>query len=67
MPKKELSRLESAKLAAQERFEAIRDRASDVHDQVTEYISDHPMTTTLLAFGVGMIAGAVLLKLMEKK
>jgi len=36
-------------------------------DKTEEYIEKHPLKATLIAFGVGIVAGAVILKLLEKK
>ncbi len=58
----------------EDEYEDLRQKVKDlggrfrqVQDRATEYIEEHPLKATALAFGAGVIAGAVLLKLLEKK
>ncbi len=46
---------------------ALNEKLHDVKDQTTDYISENPMKSTVLAFGIGIVAGAVLMKLLERK
>lgn len=45
----------------------LNEKLHDVKDQTSDYIAENPMKSTLLAFGIGIVAGAVLMKLMERK
>ena len=47
--------------------QALNEKLHNLKDQTGEYISDNPFKSTLLAFGVGIVAGAVLMKLLERK
>ena len=46
---------------------ALNEKLHDVKDQTSDYISENPMKSTVLAFGIGIVAGAVLMKLLERK
>ena len=48
------------------RLQQVSEKAQDVHSATQDLISDNPTKSALIAFGVGMLAGAVLLKLLEK-
>ncbi len=48
-------------------IQALSEKLSDAKDKTSEVIAENPFKSTLIAFGVGVIAGAVLLKLLEKK
>ena len=62
MPKKSESTYEQLK----HRVEALNDKLKDLQGQTTELISENPVKSTLVAFGVGVLLGAVVMKLMEK-
>ena len=66
MPKK-VSLKDKVKDAVQSKVEVVQEKLSDVADNTTMYIEENPIKATLVAFGVGLVAGAVLLKLLERK
>lgn len=45
----------------------LNEKLHDLQDQTGEYISENPFKSTAVAFGVGLVAGAILLKLLEKR
>lgn len=47
--------------------EMVTDRAKEIQEQTQDYIAENPMKAGLILFGVGVVVGAVLTKLMEKK
>ncbi len=53
--------------ALKRQINALNERLSSLKENTSEYISENPLKSTLIAFGVGLVAGAVLLKLLEKK
>ena len=64
MPKKnEETRLESVKA----QLNALNEKVHDLSTQTQDYIADHPVKSTLTAFAVGVIAGALLMKVMERR
>jgi ElaB/YqjD/DUF883 family membrane-anchored ribosome-binding protein len=48
-------------------LQALNEKLGDAKDKTSDYISENPLKSALIAFGVGVVAGAVLLKLLEKK
>ncbi len=46
---------------------ALNEKLVDLKDKSSDVIAENPLKSTLIAFGVGIVAGAVLLKLLEKK
>jgi ElaB/YqjD/DUF883 family membrane-anchored ribosome-binding protein len=48
------------------RLSQFNEKVQDVHASTQDLISDNPTKAALIAFGVGLLAGAVLLKLLEK-
>lgn len=72
--KKSKSRLEVVKSTVSGWGESVKDRASAANDKWVEIqedtrdlIAENPMSATLVAFGVGVMAGVLLTKLLEKK
>lgn len=61
--KNEATRLQQVKA----QVGALNDKLHDVSDQTQEYISEHPVKSTMTAFAIGMVAGAVLMKLLEHR
>ncbi len=53
--------------ALRRQVQIINEKLHDVHDQTTEYISENPLKSTLTAFAIGIVAGAVLMKILERK
>ena len=47
--------------------QAINEKLHDLKDKGSDYIAENPLKSTLIAFGVGIVAGAVLMKLLERK
>ena len=47
--------------------QAINEKLHDLKDKSSDYIAENPLKSTLIAFGVGIVAGAVLMKLLERK
>lgn len=47
--------------------DSLKDKFGGAKDKTEEYIEKHPLKSALIAFGVGIVAGALLLKLLEKK
>jgi len=45
---------------------ALNQKLQDVHETTTDYIAENPMKATLVALGIGLVAGAVIMKLLEK-
>lgn len=71
---KSKSRLEVVKSTVSGWGESVKDRASAANDKWVELqedtrdlIAENPMSATLVAFGVGVMAGVLLTKLLEKK
>ena len=48
-------------------IQALNERLHDAKDRTSDYIEENPLKSALIAFGVGVVAGAILLKLLEKK
>jgi hypothetical protein len=46
---------------------ALNEKLVDLKDKSSDVIAENPLKSALIAFGAGVIAGAVLLKLLEKK
>lgn len=47
--------------------EMVTDRARELQEQTEDYIAENPMKSALIMFGVGIVVGAILSKLMERK
>ncbi len=47
--------------------QAMNEKLRDMHEQTTDYIAENPFKSTLVAFGIGIVAGAVLMKLLERR
>ena len=47
--------------------ELVVDRAHELHEQTTEYIAENPIKSALILLGVGVVVGAIITKIMEKK
>jgi len=47
--------------------ELVTDRAKELQEQTQDYIAENPMKAGLILFGVGVVVGAIITKLMEKK
>ncbi|HLC32875.1 MAG TPA: hypothetical protein VJJ82_03545 [Candidatus Nanoarchaeia archaeon] len=47
--------------------EMVTDRARELQEKTGDYIAENPMKAGLILFGVGVVVGAVLTKLMERK
>ena len=67
MAKKQLSLRQKMQDNLKNSAENVQEKLSDVADNTTRYIEENPVKATLVAFGVGLIAGAILLKLVERK
>ncbi|MBI4147744.1 hypothetical protein HY490_00465 [Candidatus Woesearchaeota archaeon] len=63
MPKKDEGRYEQLK----EKIEALNGKLSDLKGQATDYVAEHPVQSTAVAFGAGLLAGAVLTALLRKR
>ena len=57
----------SLKSRAGDITESVTDRAKELHEQTSEYIAENPMKAGLILFGVGVVVGAIVTKLMEKR
>lgn len=53
--------------AIKRQIQALNEKLHDMQEQTGEYISEHPFKSTLVSFGAGVLAGAVLMKLLERK
>lgn len=53
--------------AIKRQINALNEKLSSLKENTSDYIAENPLKSTLIAFGVGLVAGAVLLKLLEKK
>ncbi len=53
--------------AIKRQIQALNEKLHDLKDQSSDYIAENPFKSTMVAFGVGIVAGAVLMKLLEKK
>ncbi len=53
--------------AIRRQIQALNEKLHDVKDKSSDYIEDNPFKSTLVAFSVGIVAGAVLMKLLERK
>jgi ElaB/YqjD/DUF883 family membrane-anchored ribosome-binding protein len=49
------------------RWEAVNDRMHDVQERTTDYMSDNPVKSALITFGIGVLAGAIIMKLLDRK
>ncbi|MBS3147283.1 hypothetical protein J4219_00190 [Candidatus Woesearchaeota archaeon] len=58
---------ESAYNQIKEQLSALNERVKELPDSTKEYISDNPVSSTLVAFGIGVFAGVVVMKLLERK
>ena len=47
--------------------ELVTGRAKELQEQTQDYIAENPMKAGLILFGVGVVVGAIITKLMEKK
>jgi ElaB/YqjD/DUF883 family membrane-anchored ribosome-binding protein len=47
--------------------ELVTDRAKELQEQTQDYIAENPMKAGLILFGVGVVVGAILTKMMERK
>jgi ElaB/YqjD/DUF883 family membrane-anchored ribosome-binding protein len=50
-----------------DRVESVQDTLNDASDEARKYVEDHPLSSLLIAFGIGTLAGAVLMKILERK
>ena len=53
--------------AIRRQIQALNEKLHEVKDKGSDYIAENPFKSTLVAFGVGIVAGAVLMKLLERK
>lgn len=53
--------------AIRRQIQALNEKLHDVKDKSSEYIEENPFKSTMVAFGIGIVAGAVLMKLLERK
>jgi len=53
--------------ALKRQLHAANEKLRDMQERTTEYISENPVKSTLVSFGIGMLAGAIVMKLLEKK
>lgn len=60
MPKEDIGMLKR-------QIQVLNEKLHDAKERTSDYIEENPLKSTLIAFGVGVVAGAVLLKLLEKK
>ena len=49
------------------RWEAVNDRLQEMQERTTDYVAENPVKSSLITFGIGMLAGAILMKLLERK
>ncbi len=66
MPRKQ-TLYDSLKGRASDVSEMVTDRARELQEQTQDYIAENPMKSALIMFGVGVVVGAVLAKLLERK
>ena len=50
-----------------EKVQEVNDKLRSLQENTSDYIAENPAKSTLLAFGIGVVAGAVLMKLLERK
>ncbi|MBI4146024.1 hypothetical protein HY489_01660 [Candidatus Woesearchaeota archaeon] len=50
-----------------EQVSALNEKVHELGGQTTEYISENPVKSTLTAFAVGVVLGAMLMKMMERR
>jgi ElaB/YqjD/DUF883 family membrane-anchored ribosome-binding protein len=55
-------KLERVKAGAAEWAEEGRERVEEMGESVEQYIADHPVKSMLIAAGIGLIVGRVLLR-----
>lgn len=58
---------DSTYVQIKEQLSALNERVKELPDSTKEYISENPVSSTLVAFGVGVFAGVVVMKLLERK
>ncbi len=63
MPKKEVSKIQSMK----GQLRAVNEKLQELQEQTQDYVAENPLKSVVVAFGAGVVAGAVLLKLLERK
>ena len=63
MPKKQVTRTEALKA----KLSDINDSLHDAEERATEYVAEHPAKSLLTVFGIGVVVGIALTKLLEHK
>ncbi len=63
MAKKEETTYEKLK----DQVDTLTDQVKQAHRQTADFIDDNPLKSTMIALGVGIVAGAVLMKLLDRK
>ncbi len=50
-----------------DQLDSVNDRLQNLQEKTTDYVAENPAKSTLMAFGFGLLAGAVIVKLLERK
>jgi len=50
-----------------QKIESLNEKFGELRVQASDYVSEHPAKSTLAAFGIGVLAGAVLSALLRKR
>lgn len=61
------SQKDSAYVQIKEQLSALNEQVKELPESAKERISENPVSSVLVAFGVGVFAGVVVMKLLERK
>lgn len=51
----------------EKRLHAVNEKLQDLQGRTTDYIAENPLKSAIIAFGIGALAGAIIMKLLDKK
>ena len=50
-----------------QKLETLQGKMTDLQEKTLEYVAEHPTQALGIVFGIGVVAGVVIAKLLERK